>query len=288
MELKREYQLKNVNPLLLPDLMDKYSSKIPAECRIENKGKLLVVQRYLVTTFSQNVSMDSKDDFIDFIKRSSEPPDSINLCLECHRVPGSSIDPYSIKPPFFRFISDKDGVFIGIYRSTPAVALSFMAEMEQILELTPAMPHISPEKMDGKPKLQRTVFIAHSFDEAGRSYAFQLTKFLSLLGFEVATGEGFSPERISSKVKRRLLTQGIAIVVLSDKDDMTWLIQEMTGADFSGKPIIILVEEGVTFKSGILGDIEYIRFSAGIITESFSPILEGLRELGFNFAIPKR
>jgi hypothetical protein len=62
----------------------------------------------------------------------------------------------------------------------------------------------------------------------------------------------------------------------------------MTGADFSGKPIIILVEEGVTFKSGILGDIEYIRFSAGIITESFSPILEGLRELGFNFAIPKR
>jgi hypothetical protein len=134
--------------------------------------------------------------------------------------------------------------------------------------------------------LRRSVFIAHAFDDSGRSYAFQLTKFLSLLKFEVATGNGFSPESISNKVKRRLNAQGIAVAILSRKEDMAWLIQEMAGADMKGKPLIVLFEEGVEFKPGLLGDLEYIRFGEGAFAACFIPIVEGLQELGFQFSPP--
>jgi hypothetical protein len=104
--------------------------------------------------------------------------------------------------------------------------------------------------------LKKQAFIAHSFDERGRAYAYQLTKLLNLLGFEVATGEGYSPEKVSAKVKRRLLANELVVAIVSPKDDNTWLIQEMAGADFLGKPLIPLLEEGASLKSGIHGDLE--------------------------------
>jgi hypothetical protein len=109
-------------------------------------------------------------------------------------------------------------------------------------------------------------------------------KFLSLLQFEVSTGEGFSPERISKKVKQRLTSQEVVIVIVSKKGDITWLIQEATGAAFVEKPLILLIEKGVEFKAGILGDLEYIEFPQGHISVTFIPILEGLQELGYEFA----
>jgi len=104
-----------------------------------------------------------------------------------------------------------------------------------------------------------------------------------LLGFEVATGEGFSPERVSTKVKRRLTAQEIVVVIISARHDITWLTQETTGASFADKPLIVLVEEGAEFKPGILGDLEYIKFPSTNISSAFIPITEGLRELGFKF-----
>jgi hypothetical protein len=139
------------------------------------------------------------------------------------------------------------------------------------------------ENSDVPKQRKRTAFIAHAFDDSGRSYAFQLTKFLSILRFEVSTGEGFAPERVSSKVRRRLTAQEIVIVVLTQGHDLTWLTQEMTGASFSEKPLFVLVESGADFKSGILGDLEYVRFPAGQVPSAFISLIEGLRELGFNF-----
>jgi hypothetical protein len=174
---------------------------------------------------------------------------------------------------------------ISIWRARSAEALNLLQAFEEALGLRAAHPHdssVGTAEEGAQPSLRRTVFIAHSFDDVGRSYAFQLTKFLSLLGFEVATGEGFSPESVSAKVKRRLSAQEIVIVVMSQKQDLTWLVQESAGASLAAKPIFLLIERGVEFKPGILGDLEYILFESGQIAGAFAPILEGLRELGFD------
>jgi len=244
-----------------------------------------MIPRYAVTTFSQSIETDGEKDFLDFLRDTSEEPERVEARIMCLRQP-ATIDPYEIMPPFFRFVCGTTGVSVEIYRSSSEAALAFLSELEQVLQLTPAMPQPEPDKNEEEPRLRRTVFIAHSFDDAGRSYAFQLTKFLNLLRFEVATGEGFAPESISAKVKRRLQAQGIAVAILSEKDDMTWLVQETTSAGMSGKPLIVLVEEGLAFKPGLLGDIDYIRFAKGAFAECFIPIAEGLRELGFRFAPP--
>lgn len=283
MEIRRQYQPREVNWVLLPDLLKQYVSSIPTEELKENRDPLLPKSLFEISTFSQNVVIASYDEFIEFIKTSSELPNSIDIRIACFRQP-SSINAYEIRPPFLRFASDQDQIFIELARTSTQLALGFFERFEATIQLQPAKPLPEAHEGEVKRELNRTVFIAHSFDDLGRSYAFQITKFLSLLGFEVATGEGFSPESVSSKVKRRLMSQEVVIIILSERQDMTWLIQEMTGANFSEKPIIILVEEGVEFKPGILGDINYIRFGKGQIASSFTPILEGLRELEFSFS----
>ena len=46
---------------------------------------------------------------------------------------------------------------------------------------------------------------------------------------------------------------------------------------------MLLIEEGIDFKPGILGDLEYIKFSRDHISETFVSILEGFQELGYSF-----
>jgi hypothetical protein len=84
--------------------------------------------------------------------------------------------------------------------------------------------------------------------------------------------------------RRRLLANELVVAIVHPKDDNTWLIQEMAGADFLGKPLIPLLEEGASLKSGIHGDLEYIKFTEGEISQTFTPLLEGLREIGYSFS----
>lgn len=98
MEIKRQYERKAVNAVLMPDLMSKYQSKIPQQCRTENDKELLVIPRYEVQTFSQSIAIDNPTDFLAFLKGSQEGPDRLEARLECLRQPGS-IDPYKIEPP---------------------------------------------------------------------------------------------------------------------------------------------------------------------------------------------
>jgi hypothetical protein len=280
-QVRREYQSREINWLLLPDLLNKYRASISENNLREDNAQLLAMPVFEVSTFSQSIVMESQDDFVEFIRMSEEHCQEVEIRLACYRKPGS-MDAYETRDPYFRFVWSEQSVFIKLTRTSTREALKFLAEFEGIIQLSPAKPQ--PEIDEETEPLNRTVFIAHAFDDAGRSYAFQLTKYLSLLGFEVATGEGFSPESVSSKVKRRLMAQEIVIVILSAKPDMTWLIQETSGAEFTKKPIILLIEAGVEFKPGALGDLEYIGFPKGRISDCFTPILEGLRELGFSFS----
>ena len=128
-------------------------------------------------------------------------------------------------------------------------------------------------------KLERTVFIAHRFDERGQEADSKVARFLELLGFRVVTGRGFAPTPIAEKVKGRLTSQAIVIAILTTGDDSTWLVQESLLANLGGKPLFLLKEEGTSFKPGLLADVEYIPFESHAIEKAFIPLLEGLREL---------
>lgn len=130
----------------------------------------------------------------------------------------------------------------------------------------------------------RTAFIAHRFDQNSEQLADRLARFLSLISFRVSTGRSFSPQSVSAKVRGRVVGQAVVFVILSAGEDMTWLTQESILAYARNKPLFILLEATVAFKSGVLGDHEYIHFVAPRIDVAFVPILEGLREIGYGFA----
>lgn len=273
MSLTKRYQARDINWVLVPDLVDKVANEIKTEYAVSQRGLLKVRLWFFIDTVSQHISVDNPKEFLSLLKRISEQVSSIKVVLRI-------LNPEGKPPPFddFSVISDFDGIKLEFNQPHIARSLDLCSHFEEVLQLKAFQPikeHI---------QRRRTVFIAHAFDSKGRSYAFQVTNFLSLLGFVILTGEGFAAEKVSSKVKRRLMAQDIVVVVVSKKDDFTWLIQEVAGADYAKKPIFLLIQEGVDFSRGILGDLEYISFPSDHISEAFTPILEGLCELGFRFS----
>ena len=158
--------------------------------------------------------------------------------------------------------------------------LDFVDAITEFLGLVPEPP---AEPEDEQPRPKRTAFIAHRFDDVGDEVSNRLARFLELIGFRVVTGRGYSPQPISDKVKARIEQQALTFVIFTPGDDQTWLVQESILAEFKEKPLIIVRDERVESKSGLLADREYISFEAPRIETAFIPIVEGLRELGYAF-----
>lgn len=140
---------------------------------------------------------------------------------------------------------------------------------------------LRPDQPSPSKTLPRSAFVAHRFDTEGEQVADRLARFLELLGFDVKTGRGFSPEPVAEKVRKRIESQAVLFVVLTPGEDATWLTQESILAYAKEKRVVILRDTRVTYKAGLLGDLEYITFEGTAIERAFIPILEGLRELGF-------
>ena len=156
-------------------------------------------------------------------------------------------------------------------------ASSILDSVMQFFDLKPDEPSTLP------PNPPRTAFIAHHLDSTGTTAADKLARFLELLDFHVVTGRAYSPKSVAEKVRARIQEQSIIFVILTPGPDDTWLIQESVLGDVKGKPLVILKETSVDFKSGILTDKEYIPFTLPHIDACFIPILEGLRDLGYTF-----
>lgn len=283
MIITKRYTPRDINFHLLPDLMEQIKSLVPKSMLFQAGNELEILPYFLIQTNSQSASTASFNEFRDFIRGLSEPILALDAELKCNFVK-QHLSEYSSKPPVFEFLYRRDSIKIILARNTAENIRELYEKIEETLVLESTKPKLSKEYEENEATQNRTIFIAHSFDQIGKSYAYELIKFLNLLHFKVATGEGYSPERISKKVKDRLTSQEIVIVILSKKDDATWLIQEATGAAFINKPLILLIEGGVEFKPGILGDIEYIQFPSENISSSFVSILEGLQELGYSLS----
>ena len=140
---------------------------------------------------------------------------------------------------------------------------------------------LTPDRPPPSASLARSAFVAHRFDAEGEQVADRLARFLDLLGFDVKTGRGYSPESISEKVRKRIESQALLFVILTPGEDPTWLTQESILAYAKDKRVFVLRDSRVPYKPAFFVDLEYITFESPAVERTFIPILEGLRELGF-------
>ena len=123
-------------------------------------------------------------------------------------------------------------------------------------------------KQISRYNLKKSIFIAHRFDERGDKTAGIISKYCSLLGFEVKDGTGYESRVIPDKVAERIRSQDIFIVIFTQgKHD--WLISEMAYAKGLDKYLIVMADSSLDVSKGIAGgDFEHISFPAGMYTNA--------------------
>jgi hypothetical protein len=164
------------------------------------------------------------------------------------------------------------------------ITASGVEDSKTLDTLTEFLGLLPLEPLQARPVLPKTGFIAHRFDDHGTECARRVARFLELLGFSIVTGRAYSPRPIAAKVRGRITAQELLFVILTPGADNTWLTQEPIVGECKDKPLFLLKQEGFDYKSGLLGDREYIPFSPECVEATFTPILEGLRDLGYDIA----
>jgi len=127
-----------------------------------------------------------------------------------------------------------------------------------------------------KRKLEKTVFLAHRFDDHGKAVAATIRKFLSVCGFSVLEGEGYEARSIPTKVETRIDSQDCLLAVLTP-GDATWVVSEASYARGCNKLVVFLVEERTEVRKGIFGsDYEHLPFPPGNVEKAFTDLLSAL------------
>ena len=150
---------------------------------------------------------------------------------------------------------------------------------DRIADLFQARNPVVENGVKSRSDLRPTVFLAHRFDELGKRYAEVVGRFLRLVGFEVLQGEGYEARDIPEKVADRIRSQDLFVCIVSGGDP-TWLLSEAAFAKGLSKYMVILVEEGLAFKKGIVGaDYEHLTFPKDFVEKAFNELL---------YALPRR
>lgn len=255
-----------------------------------------VVERFRTTNINEsyNVEYENKettfdelDDFLGFLAVTRPEDTRIHM-----------MNPKWDQELSFRVYPDR--VIVEAKMPEASAAIELCGAVERIFALEQARESVAGTReveVAGTREVEvageRTVFLAHSFDEKGSRIASIVERFLALLDFDVATGREYTSKRISEKVKQRIKGRAILVSILTARPEEAadekfrpseWLIQEASLAEGLDKPLFLLIEEGVKFDPGIHGDIEYIRFSEATLAEALIKLLEGFRELGYEFS----
>lgn len=235
-----------------------------------------VTEEYKCNYGSKTSTYHSVDDFVRFL--GIRKPESVAVDITAYRKEGA---PFSLMLEFRSYAVEQS-----VWNLEEATTLDLCDFIELELGLEETRRIIEP------PTPERSAFIAHSFDDVGEETARVVIHLLELLDFKVVTGKRYSSKSISEKVKGRVKEQGIVICILTKKWETTegeslpaqWVIQEAAFTEGLGKPLFLFLEEGVRQDLGIHGDIEYIPFSAGNLTEPLLKLIEGFKELGYQFS----
>lgn len=147
MRIERNYEPTDVNWVILPDLMERITSEIPDNEKREGErgDELDPAPKFCIKTFSQDIVIDGPQEFIDFVRNTTEQPVTVEVLIKCLRRP-ASMRAYAVNPPYFRFLWRGGGVKVELDRTTTNIALSTIEEIESKLQLSPAKPPEEPEK----------------------------------------------------------------------------------------------------------------------------------------------
>jgi tetratricopeptide (TPR) repeat protein len=134
---------------------------------------------------------------------------------------------------------------------------------------------------------QPHIFIATSFSKSGRQRAEELAEFLKLFELRAVFGETFGGGEVSEGVRQRIETAWFVIALLSRDVEISdgvwraseWVMQELPWARARKKDCLVLVEEGVQFTGGILGNVEHLTFRPDGFSEVLVPMGRQLRAL---------
>lgn len=257
-------------------------SKIPVirEAFLKPFNKVNIIMEYYYCGYQNKQSTyNSVADFVRFL--GIRQPHDLHISISVNYGKDISYDSSKLVLQFSRYSVEQtvDGM-----EETAALELCDLIERELGLEET--------QRIIEAPIPERTAFIAHSFDNIGEETAKTVGQLLRLLDFKVVTGKSYSSKKISEKVKARVREQGIVICIHTKESETTegdflpatWVIQEAAFSEGLDKPLFLFLEEGIKKDLGIHGDIEYIPFSAGNLTEPLLKLIEGLKELSYEFS----
>lgn len=147
---------------------------------------------------------------------------------------------------------------------------------DKIAEIFQARNPVVENGATSRYDLRPTVFLAHRFDEEGKRYAEVVGRFLRQLGFEVLQGEGYEARNIPEKVADRIRAQDIFLCLVSEGDP-TWILSEASFAKGLSKYVVILVQDDLLFKKGIIGaDYEHVTFPKNFVEKAFTDLLYAL------------
>lgn len=120
-------------------------------------------------------------------------------------------------------------------------------------------------------------FLSYRFSEKDEALARDVERFLQLHNVQVLTGRSYEPRRIEEKVQTRLSTAlDFVVYLITSSGDSTWLRDEVGQAKASGALVVPLVEDGVEFQQGLLGNVEYITFAPDHIGDVWISLTEAL------------
>lgn len=135
-------------------------------------------------------------------------------------------------------------------------------------------------EINGEPQTkerQLSCFLSHRFSEIGKSYAREVRQFLELVNIEVVEGSKFEPRSVSKKIQEQLdAGHDFAVLIISEDGESMWTRDEANSFWQDGRHVIVLVSEASEFEQGLQGDLEWIPFPEGHISEGFIKLLEGI------------
>ncbi|MGC8691158.1 MAG: hypothetical protein ACP5SP_06950 [Caldisericum sp.] len=140
-----------------------------------------------------------------------------------------------------------------------------------------------------KPKI--VPFISMSFSKSDKNISQYFMGILTALKIHFETGERYSKDNISEKVKKRIVNSGLLIIIFVKRDKLetgeyitpSWLIKERGVAQGANKDVIVLVEKGIDEKhlAGLDYEKEIIYFerdNVKVMEEATIKFLEALKE----------
>jgi len=121
------------------------------------------------------------------------------------------------------------------------------------------------------------VFLSYRFEPSSKDAVEKLKKFFRALDVDVITGEEYEPRPVSEKIQALLELPLDCTVLVVMKGQSFWTRDEIAIAKAKGIPVVPLIAKAASFKAGIFGDLEKIRFEQDHIEQTFTDVLEAMR-----------